>query len=289
MGGDFSISADAAAAAESSLSHAAHQGGESGAAAAISLARLYIMRAVAAAGEGAREDVLSAAHACLQFARAQPGGGVSDSSAWLATALLDALAATGLESAVRGDKLALLAALQAAAAEGSEPEADARLSAALLAQSEPLTRAALAPACRAAAWRPACWRSASAVAGALHARGLHRAAAISYAAAARLAGEPAVAAHLEDASSACDAAAHGEQAAAERLVAMVPLAAVLFSRAPPSSPFSARITHALPSLPLAYAREARTVCTAELGEHSTVAALALALHRGAASWLSIRV
>jgi len=276
--GDFAIPAEAAAAAESSLSHAAQLGGAGGAAAAVALARLYVLLALGSSP--LRMQLLSAADYCLQAARSQPSGTVGGAT-WLATALLNS-------AGERRDSLALLAALQAASAEGCEPEADARLAAALLAQPDPLPLQALAPACRAAAWRPACWRSASVMAGALHARALHEAAAAAYASAARLAGSTASAECLLCAGRDCAAAAAQERASAAQLAAAgadawgwTSCAAALFARQP-LSPLNARMVHAVPSLPLAYARAARDACADALCAHSSAGVLWQALHAQAA-------
>ncbi len=302
------------AAHESALCHAALLGAAPGARAATALARLYLWQAASDARTCAtpHERMLASAEACLESARATMGADAA--AAWLATALL--------HGARGGDASheAAIAALRTGVAGGGDAEADARLAAALLAapQPEKAKHEALAPACRAAAWRPRCVRSAAAAAGAMAARGLHAQAAAAYGHAAQIASPGSdEAAALQDAQRTCakDAASaaagaralarasaacahallphagspraadalrrHGASAAA--LVASVPKEACAAGDCLNASRLlSPRLAHALPTMPVAYARDAREAALSQECGDGGALALWADLHEAAA-------
>jgi hypothetical protein len=285
---------------ESALCRAVQLGGEGGTAAAVALARLYLVAAASAQQQASPSpaQLLSAASSCLQAARSTPSNSASVGAAWLATALLQRAEAGDSEAAA-------LAALQAASAAGGEPEADARLALALLARSEQQQVDALAPAVRAAAWRPACVHCAAAAAGALHARSLPAQAAVAYDRAVALSPAQGAEMRLRLARAAADAhaAAANEQMAAAQLHAALSaaceslrqgLALPAGSRCAASllaaecraerRSLDAHVVHCMPSLPLAYAREAR-----EEAAGGTEGGLWLRLHACAARSLLRRV
>ena len=271
------------AAQESALCHALLLGGVAGSRAASALARLYTMRA-AVQGAGSTEELLSAAERCLEQARS--AAAADEAATLLATALL---------CNQRGHRASALAALRSAVSVAWDAEACARLACLLLSPQDVDHAAhalALAPACHAAAWRPHCSRSAAAVAGALSARGLLAQAEQAYGTAAGLAD-----AGSEDASLMADARQECEDdkcqaataAAGLRSVAMLcgrhlggrlapgrstdalarhgawpavmvaTATAEACSRASASAPqlVDRHLAHAVPTLPVAYARAVR--------------------------------
>ena len=298
------------AAQESALCHAVLLGGVAGSRAGAALARLYTMRE-AAPGTDNSEELLSAAERCLEHARSVSGA--DEAATLLATALL---------CHQRGNRDGALAALRSAVSVAWDAEACARHASLLLSPQDGNTTAhalALVYACHAAAWRPDCAPSAAAVAGALAARGLHAQAEQAYSTAAGLtAAGSEEAALLDDARQECehDKRQAAAAAASLRSVAMLcgkhvcqhlapgrstdalarhgawPAVMVATATVEASSRASAsasqlvdrHLAHAMPTLPLAYARAVRDDVVGGADDMSSPSAWAMwtQLHAAAA-------
>jgi tetratricopeptide (TPR) repeat protein len=269
------------AAQESALCHAVLLGGVAGSRAGAALARLYTRRA-ATPGPGDSEELLSAAERCLEQARSVSGA--DEAATLLATALL---------CHQRGNRDGALAALRSAVSVAWDAEACARHACLLLSPQDGNSAAhslALVYASHAAAWRPDCASSAAAVAGALAARGLHAQAEHVYCTAAGLeAAGSEEAALLDDARRECEhdkrqaaAAAAGlrsvamlcgkhvcQQLAPGRstdalalhgawpAVMVATVDACTLASASASQLVDRHLAHAVPTLPVAYARAVR--------------------------------